>query len=91
MSERLFISHASKDAAIADKIVSFLEARGVPCWISSRDILPRSKYADAIVEGMQSCSACAVLVSATSNASDEVKREVDLASRKKKSADTDPD
>jgi hypothetical protein len=84
MTDRLFISHASEDAAIADKIVAYLEARGVPCWISSRDIPPRAIYADAIVEGMQSCTACAVLVSAASNASKAVKREVELASHEDK-------
>lgn len=56
----------------------------MPCWISSRDIPPRAIYADAIVEGMQSCGACAVLVSAASNASKAVKREVELASHEDK-------
>ena len=53
MTDHIFISHASEDAAVADKIVAYLEARGVPCWIASRDIPPRAIYADAIVEGMQ--------------------------------------
>ncbi|OQW55823.1 MAG: hypothetical protein A4S17_05820 [Proteobacteria bacterium HN_bin10] len=84
MTDRLFISHASEDEAVANKIVAYLEARGVACWISSRDIPPRAIYADAIVEGMQSCTACAVLVSAASNASKAVKREVELASHEDK-------
>ncbi|WP_395644661.1 toll/interleukin-1 receptor domain-containing protein [Terricaulis sp.] len=84
MTERIFISHASEDGAVAEKIVAYLEAHGVACWISSRDIPPRAIYADAIVEGMQSCTACAVLVSAASNASKAVKREVELASHEDK-------
>lgn len=84
MTDRIFISHASEDAAVADRIVAYLEARGAPCWIASRDIPPRAIYADAIVEGMQSCGACAVLVSAASNASKAVKREVELASHEDK-------
>jgi len=81
MSEpRLFISHANEDEAAAGRIVAYLEARGVPCWISSRDIPPRAIYADAITEAMQACSACAVLLSAASNQSKAVKRELELAS-----------
>ncbi|MBS0385227.1 MAG: toll/interleukin-1 receptor domain-containing protein [Proteobacteria bacterium] len=84
MEERLFISYASEDEAVVNRIVAYLEAHAVPCWIASRDIPPRAIYADAIVEGMQSCGACAVLVSAASNASKAVKREVELASHEDK-------
>ncbi|WP_395644658.1 toll/interleukin-1 receptor domain-containing protein [Terricaulis sp.] len=84
MADRLFISHASEDAAVADRIVAYLEARGVACWIASRDIPPRAIYADAIVDGIEACSACIVLVSNAANASDAIKREVELASHEKK-------
>lgn len=81
MSEqRLFISHANEDGAVASRIVAYLEAQGVRCWISSRDIPPQAIYADAITAAMQECSACAVIVSAPSNASKAVKRELELAS-----------
>lgn len=81
MSEqRLFISHASEDAAVVNRIVAYLEAQGVPCWVSSRDIPPRAIYADAITEAMQACSACAVVVSKEANQSKGVKRELELAS-----------
>lgn len=78
--QRLFISHASEDAAVADKIVAYLEARGAPCWISSRDIPPRAIYAEEITKGIQECGACAVILSKASNASAAVKRELELAS-----------
>lgn len=81
MSEqRLFISHASEDSATVDRIVAYLEARGAPCWISSRDIPPRAIYADAITAAMQACSGCAVVLSAAANQSKAVKRELELAS-----------
>ncbi len=79
-TQRLFISHASEDEAVVNRIVQFLEANGVPCWISSRDIPPRSIYADAIAEGMDNCSACVVIVSSASSISKAVKRELELAS-----------
>lgn len=78
--QRLFISHASEDAAVAEKIVAYLEARGVPCWISSRDIPPQSIYAEEITQGIEDCRSCAVIVSEPANNSAAVKRELEVAS-----------
>ena len=77
---RIFISHASQDEAVASRIVAYLEAHGVACWVAPRDISPRSIYAEEITKGIQSCAACAVIVSNAANASDAVKRELELAS-----------
>lgn len=78
--QRLFISHASEDGAVVNRVVAYLEAQGVPCWISSRDIPPRAIYADAIAEGLRACSACVVMMSQAANESTAVKRELELAS-----------
>jgi hypothetical protein len=56
----------------------------MPCWISSRDIPPRSIYADAITEAMQACSACVVLLTSAANQSKALKRELELASHYEK-------
>ncbi len=77
----LFISHASDDGPEVARIVDYLERGGVRCWISGRDIPPKSIYAEAITQGMKDSSACVVIVSAASNASAAVKRELELASR----------
>lgn len=79
--QRIFISHASENADVADRIVAYLEGRGVPCWISSRDIPPKEIYAEAITQAMRDAQSCVVIVSAASNASVAVKRELELASR----------
>lgn len=84
MTDRLFISHANEDAGVAERIVAYLEARGAPCWIAGRDIPARAIYADAIVEAIDACSACVVLVSKAANESDAIKREIELASHAKK-------
>ncbi len=84
MADRLFISHASEDEGVVNRIVAYLEAHGATCWISSRDIPPRAIYADAIAEGIQVCTACVVIVSAAANASKAVKRELELASHEDK-------
>ena len=80
MGDRLFISHASDDATVVNRIVDYLEARGVPCWISSRDIPPRALYAEAITAAIQAASGCAFVISKTANESKAVKRELELAS-----------
>ncbi len=79
-SGRLFISYSSEDEATVERIVAYLEAQGVPCWIASRDIPPRSIYAEAITQGVQDGDACAVIVSKAANSSKAVKRELELAS-----------
>lgn len=85
MSEqRLFISHASADEAVVNRIVAYLEARGVACWLAHRDIPPRSIYAEAITQALRECSACVVILSRTANESDAVKRELELASHYRK-------
>ncbi|WP_395644659.1 toll/interleukin-1 receptor domain-containing protein [Terricaulis sp.] len=84
MIERIFISHASEDAAVADKIVAYLEARGVACWIAPRNIPPSAAYPDAIADAIENCSACAVLLSKAANASTAIKRELELASQNEK-------
>lgn len=79
--QRIFISHASENADIAERIVAYLESRDTPCWISSRDISPKEIYAEAIAQAMRDAQSCIVIVSAASNGSAAVKRELELASR----------
>jgi hypothetical protein len=81
MTPTLFVSHSGDDAATARRIVDHLERSGLTCWIAPRDIPPGAVYADAITEGVQSSRALAVVLSGSANASDGVKREVELASR----------
>jgi hypothetical protein len=81
MSAPIFISHASENSAVAERIVAYLEASGVPCWISSRDISPKEIYAEAIANAMRGAQSCVVIVSKAANASHAVKRELELASR----------
>ncbi len=45
---------------------------------------PASIYAEAITQAMRDCSACAVILSAAANASDAIKRELELASHYRK-------
>ena len=76
----VFISHSSRDAALAHELVAAMEAAGVGCWISGRDVAPGANYQEAIVAAIRGGRAMVVLVSQAANASDEVKKELSLAS-----------
>jgi hypothetical protein len=42
----VFISYASADAAVVQKVCAALEAAGILCWIAPRDVVPGTRYAD---------------------------------------------
>lgn len=80
MTPAVFISHASRDATTAQAIVAALEAAGQPCWISSRDVAPGANYQESIVAAIRAGRAMVLLLTDAANASDEVKKELSLAS-----------
>ena len=41
----LFISYASHDAEVGQKVCSALEAAGYRCWMAPRDVKPGAQYA----------------------------------------------
>ncbi|MGR7025647.1 toll/interleukin-1 receptor domain-containing protein [Geodermatophilus sp. URMC 62] len=79
-----FISHASADAAQAAEIVRVLEAAQLRCWVAPRDIPAGSEWAPAIIDGIRRSRLLVVVFSVRSCASQEVYREVELASRERK-------
>jgi TolB-like protein/Flp pilus assembly protein TadD len=76
MQPKVFISHSTKDKAIADAICHQLESEGIKCWIAPRDIEPGSKWTEAIMHGIEKCRAFVLVVSANANDSEHVQREV---------------
>jgi hypothetical protein len=76
----IFISYASRDQHDADRIVRALEARGLKCWMSSRDIPFGQDYQAHIVEAIEAARVMLVLLSRHSAASREVPKETALAS-----------
>jgi TIR domain len=75
----VFISHASADKAIADRVCDYLEKHGVACWIAPRDVTPGKNYGAAIVDAIDECRVCVLLLSAQSNKSRQVVREIERA------------
>ena len=75
----VFISYASEDAAVADRIRTGLEQGGVACWIAPRDIEPGTSFPAAITAAINRCSAQVLLLTPRANASRHVLSEVELA------------
>jgi TolB-like protein len=80
----VFISYASQDAAVAERLCAALEAAGFPCWIAPRDVKPGAVYADAIVRAIGGAQAVVLVLSENSVASSHVGKEVERASSKRR-------
>jgi tetratricopeptide (TPR) repeat protein len=80
-SPRVFISYATTERKQALSVCLALESRGIPCWISSRDVAPGENYQEAIVHSIRSASAMVLVFSRAANSSEEIKKELSLASR----------
>lgn len=78
------ISHSSANADIAARLCALLEAQGLRCWIAPRDITPGQSYAEEIMRGIEQSATLIVLVSAQSNLSEHVLREIEQAVRLKR-------
>ncbi len=76
---QIFLSHSSKDAAIAEQICERLEKNGIRCFIAPRNIRPGKEYAEEIINGIDESAAVVLLMSENANSSPHVLREVEHA------------
>jgi hypothetical protein len=79
----IFISHSSKDLAVAQTICAALESRGLTCWIASRDVGAGDNFQEAIVAAIRSAKVMVLVFSDNANNSTEIKKELALASQNK--------
>jgi hypothetical protein len=79
MAHDVFISYSSKDKAVADAVCATLEAKKIRCWIAPRDVLPGMPYGKALSDALHASRIMVVVLSANSNASQQVMREVESA------------
>ncbi|MGN6154930.1 MAG: TIR domain-containing protein [Sphingomicrobium sp.] len=77
----VFISYATADRKQALSVCKAIERRGTPCWISARDVNPGENYQEAIVRSLRNARAVVLIFSGAANNSDEIKKELSLASR----------
>ena len=79
----VFISYASHDVALGQKVCSALEAAGILCWIAPRDVVPGTQYADGIVHAIDDSSILVLVVSKEALGSAHVGRELERAASKR--------
>lgn len=77
----VFISYATADRKEALAVCKAIERRGTSCWISSRDVKPGENYQEAIVRTIRNSPAMVLVFSEAANNSDEIKKELSLASK----------
>ena len=77
----VFVSYATADRKQALAVCNAVERRGIKCWISTRDVAPGENYQEAIVQALRSARAMILIFSSAANESDEIKKELSLASR----------
>jgi predicted ATPase len=80
MPHDIFISYSHKDKPIADSLCAAIENEGVRCWIAPRDITPGLDWPAAISNAITLSRIMLLIFSADSNASNDVSRELILAS-----------
>jgi TolB-like protein/Flp pilus assembly protein TadD len=80
---RVFISYATHDAAVAQKVCSALETAGFLCWIAPRNVVPGTLYADGIVHAIDDSSILVLILSEQAVASAHVGREIERAVSKR--------
>ena len=81
ISRPVFVSYATKDRKQALSICKAIEHRGTSCWISTRDVAPGENYQEAIVQSIRNARAIVLVFSGAANNSEEIKKELSLASR----------
>lgn len=77
----VFLSYATADRKQALSVCKALERRGIRCWISIRDVVPGGNYQELIVRALRGAQAMVLVFSDAANNSDEIKKELSLASR----------
>lgn len=82
-NQRVFISHSTRNKHEAQRVCSKLEDSDISCWIAPRNISPGKDWADAIFEGLSTCNLMVLIVSGDSMQSEQVKKEIHSALRRK--------
>jgi hypothetical protein len=79
MANHVFITHAVEDKKIANLVCEFLESNGIQCWIAPRDVPYGMNFEEAIIDAISGSRLMILVLSAHSNNSPHVKREIQNA------------
>jgi predicted ATPase len=80
LTHEVFISYSHNDRHVADALCAAIENESVRCWIAPRDITPGLDWPEAISNAIALSRIMLLVFSADSNASQDVSRELILAS-----------
>ncbi len=75
----VFISFSSSQTTEAQRICTYLEEKGLSCFISTRDLISGEEYAAQLIKNIDESSVMVLLLSEASNKSPHVLREVEYA------------
>lgn len=84
MKYDVFISYSSKDQKVVEAMCAYLEQHKVRCFVAYRDIPKGVVWAKAIVDALDESKMMVVVFSEEFNLSDQVDREIELASEDRK-------
>lgn len=79
MAHDVFISHSAHNREVADAICEALEKTGIRCWVAPRDVRPGRTFPGEITRAIQQSKVMLLVFSSHSNNSEQVLREVQLA------------
>lgn len=75
---QVFVSYPSESSEAAHKIMEYIEACGIKCFIAPRDIKGGKPYASELVSAQEECDVVLLVASHHINASEHVANEVDV-------------
>lgn len=75
----IFVSYSRRDREIVERFVGMMESGGMNVWIDREKIQPGKLWRTQIVQAIDTCDGFVLMLSASSAASDNVRREIDLA------------
>ena len=84
MKYDVFISYSSLDQKVVEGLCAYLESHKIRCFVAYRDIPRGVVWAKAIVDALDESRMMVVVFSDHFNNSDQVDREIELASEEKK-------
>ncbi|MEY2489579.1 MAG: hypothetical protein QOC70_1521 [Verrucomicrobiota bacterium] len=79
MAHDVFLSHSAQNREVADAICAALEKAAIRCWVAPRDVRPGRSFPGEITRAIQQSKVMLLIFSSHSNNSEQVLREVQLA------------
>jgi len=79
MAHDVFLSHSAQNREVADAVCTALEKTGIRCWVAPRDVRPGRTFPGEITRAIQQSKVMLLIFSSHSNNSEQVLREVQLA------------